>query len=453
MELTVGMATYQDFDGVYFTVQSLRMYQDMDDVEILVVDNFGCEATRSLIEEWVNGRYLRSTNTTGTAAPRDLVFREARGESVLCIDSHVMLAPGALSKLKQYYREHPDSLDLLQGPLLHDDLTTLASHFDPIWQDQMWGVWAQDERACNEDGEPFDIPMQGLGLFSCRRRAWPGFNPSFRGFGGEEGYLHEKFRQLGRRCLCLPWLRWVHRFHRSGGVKYPLLVEDKLHNYLVGHRELGLDVEPVIRHFEQFLPRQRLEGIIKASLGRPESSEQAEAIPVESNLGKWDNWFRNARSPRAFGRGATYKKAASFLGDLPLIEDWGCGLAWFRQFVRPEQYRGVDGSCSPFADLIVDLCEYTSNVDGILIRHVLEHNDDWETVLLNALKSFRQKMCLIVFTPFAATTTRTAVQELSPGKRVPSYSFSKQDLTRHFDGISSWREERVGSETVFYLEK
>ena len=40
-KLTVGMACYDDFDGVYFSVQSLRMYHSdiMNDIEILVVDN------------------------------------------------------------------------------------------------------------------------------------------------------------------------------------------------------------------------------------------------------------------------------------------------------------------------------------------------------------------------------------------------------------------------------
>jgi hypothetical protein len=40
--LTIGMATYNDFDGVYFTIQALRLYQDLADTELLVVDNFGC---------------------------------------------------------------------------------------------------------------------------------------------------------------------------------------------------------------------------------------------------------------------------------------------------------------------------------------------------------------------------------------------------------------------------
>jgi hypothetical protein len=70
--------------------------------------------------------------------------------------------------------------------------------------------------------------MQGLGVFSCRKAAWLGFNPAFRGFGGEEGYIHEKFRQAGARTLCLPFLRWGHRFGRPAGVPYPVLLNDKV---------------------------------------------------------------------------------------------------------------------------------------------------------------------------------------------------------------------------------
>src|SRR6266545_4445377 len=248
--LTIGMATYRDYQGVYFTLQALRLYQDMSDVELLVVDNAGCEATRDLVQNWAHGRYLQETGAVGTAAPRDRIFREALGEAVLCLDCHVLLVPGAVARLKRYYADNPDSLDLLQGPMLYDDLSTLASHFDPVWRDHMWGVWAVDERAEDPEGEPFEIPMQGLGLFSCRREEWPGFNPHFRGFGGEEGYIHQKFRKLGGRCLCLPWLRWAHRFRRPDGVPYRVDLRDRIINYLIGHRELGLDESPVIDHFQ-----------------------------------------------------------------------------------------------------------------------------------------------------------------------------------------------------------
>lgn len=254
-DLTVGMATYDDFDGVYFTLQALRLYQDMQGVELLVIDNYGCEDTRSLVEGWCGGRYLRRTDVQGTAAPRDLVFREAAGDAVLCCDSHVLLLPGAIARLRAFFREHPDCDDLLQGPLLYDDLQSISTHLDPVWREEFYGIWATDPRGLDPEGEPFEIPMQGLGAFACRRRAWPGFNPRFRGFGGEEGYLHEKFRQAGRRTLCLPWLRWVHRFGRPSGVPYRLTLEDKFRNYVIGHAELGLDLAPILTHFAARLPQ------------------------------------------------------------------------------------------------------------------------------------------------------------------------------------------------------
>ena len=125
----------------------------------------------------------------------------------------------------------------------------------------MWGVWSVDRRGLEPEGEPFEIPMQGMGVFSCRTAVWPGFNPAFRGFGGEEGYIHEKVRQRGGRCLCLPWLRWVHRFGRTSGPPYPLAIEDKLRNYLIGFTELGLDLEPALEHFAAFLPPERIAAV------------------------------------------------------------------------------------------------------------------------------------------------------------------------------------------------
>ena len=264
--LTIGMAAYDDFEGVYFTLQALRLYQDLDDTELLVVDNYGCDDTQRLVENWVKGRYILAKDSVGTAAPRDLVFREAQGEAVLCCDSHVLFVPGAIARLKGFYRDHPDCADLLQGPLVYDDLENIATHFDPVWRGQMWGVWATDPRGLNPDEEPFDIPMQGLGAFSCRRSAWLGFNPRFRGFGGEEGYIHEKFHQAGRRTLCLPWLRWTHRFRRPRGVPYPLYVEDKLRNYLIGHAELGLDLEPIVAHFSEFLSAEKIAAVMAEAL-------------------------------------------------------------------------------------------------------------------------------------------------------------------------------------------
>ncbi len=265
--LTIGIPTYQDFDGVYFTLQALRLYQDLQDTELLIVDNYGCQDTKALVEEQAGGRYILATEVIGTAAAKEVVFREARGEAVLCCDSHVLFVPNAVARLREYYSEHPACQDLLQGPLLYDDAQLIATHFEPLWRGQMWGVWATDPRGAAPEGVPFTIPMQGMGAFSCRREAWLGFNPRFRGFGGEEGYIHEKFRRAGRQCLCLPWFRWMHRFGRPAGTPYPLRMDDKLRNYVIGHAELGLDLVPLLSHFSEFLPKEQIVAIVVETLG------------------------------------------------------------------------------------------------------------------------------------------------------------------------------------------
>jgi hypothetical protein len=78
--------------------------------------------------------------------------------------------------------------------------------------------------------EPFEIPGQGLGLFTCLKDAWLGFNEHFTGFGGEEMYIHEKYRQAGHKAICLPWLKWGHRFGRPNGMPYNPTTYHKVRN-------------------------------------------------------------------------------------------------------------------------------------------------------------------------------------------------------------------------------
>ena len=239
MKLTIGMACYKDFDGVYFTVQALRAYHDLTDTEILIVDNYGDKQLEDWVKAWGHGKiiYKKYTAITGTTQPRQKVFEWANGEHVICIDSHVLLTPGSLDKLW-------DTDDLIHGIMIYDDMNTPVTHMDDEWQSDMWGVWGRKDRIPKE---PFEIPMHGLGLFGCKKDAWLGFNPDFRGFGGEEGYLHEKFRQAGRKVLCLPWIKWIHKFRHSA--PYPLDISDRIRNYLIGFDELGLDKEPIYKHF------------------------------------------------------------------------------------------------------------------------------------------------------------------------------------------------------------
>jgi glycosyltransferase involved in cell wall biosynthesis len=251
--LTIGMATFDDFDGVYFSVQALRMYHSevINDIEIIVIDNnpdgnHG-QAIRNLKDQ-AKIKYIPFGKYKSTAV-RNLIFENASAPYVVSMDCHVLFESGSLKKLLEYYEQNPDTEDLLQGPMMYDNLKSYASHFDPVWRAQMFGIWATDDRARDSGAEPFEIPMQGLGVFSAKKDNWLGFNPNFRGFGGEEGYIHEKYRQHGAKTLCLPFLRWLHRFQRPAGINYDLTVASKVRNYFIGCIELGQDAEPIYEHF------------------------------------------------------------------------------------------------------------------------------------------------------------------------------------------------------------
>ncbi len=276
-KLCVGMATYDDYDGVYFSVQALRLYHPeiLDQIEIIVIDNHPdgpCALSLKQLQNWIPAyRYIPCEHIRGTAV-RDYIFREANADYVLCIDSHVMIENGAIEQLLAYFEQNPQCQDLLQGPLLNDDLKNISTHFEPGWNQGMFGTWGMDSRAQQKDAPAFDIPMQGLGLFACAKSAWPGFNPRFSGFGGEEGYIHEKVRQAGGRTLCLPFLRWLHRFNRPMGTRYKVSWDDRIRNYLIGREELGLDDQDVIEHFVEHIGEentQRIVDSVTAEMAQP----------------------------------------------------------------------------------------------------------------------------------------------------------------------------------------
>jgi Glycosyl transferase family 2 len=316
-KLTIGMATYDDYDGVYFSIQTIRLFHPeiLDDVEFLVIDNNPegpCAQALKDLEAWIpNYRYVPRNHLSGTSI-RNCVFEEASGDIVLCMDCHILLAPGSLQELFRYCDSNPDSKDLLQGPMYYDDLTRLSTHFDPQWQEAMFGLFCASSPANDLSDAPFEIPMQGLGLFVCRRDAWPGFNPAFRGFGGEEGYIHEKFRQRGGRVLCLPFLRWLHRFNRPLGVPYPASMDDRIRNYYIGFQELGWDTGPITEHFSMILGRDN-EAQVAATLKRLAEPTSPAAVvetnPVEPNapkkLGVPEEAIRKTRKKLTIGM-ATY---------------------------------------------------------------------------------------------------------------------------------------------------
>jgi hypothetical protein len=311
--LTIGMATHSDFYGVWQTLTDLRLdFMDiMPDIELVVIDNapdrregshsrsvqnylahvaegIGIDwqgikihasgAARidqghpSLFDRHPAGMQYAAYTAQGTSQSRNLIFEKASAPYVLVMDCHVKLWPGSLQRLIRYFDDHDDG-DLLQGPLIYDNFQTYHNQMDDIYRGNMRGIWGLDERSFHIDADPFDIPAQGLGVFACRKDKWLGFNKNFRGFGGEEYYIHEKFRAAGKRTLCLPFLRWVHRFDRPGGTGYINDLRHRVRNYLIGHKELGMPLNRVRSYFRD---------------GKPEDPDHEDAKRIRIPLADWE---------------------------------------------------------------------------------------------------------------------------------------------------------------------
>jgi len=125
-----------------------------------------------------------------------------------------------------------------------------------------------------------------------------------------------------------------------------------------------------------------------------------------SNVGKWDAHYASMPYIIPMGLSDSYEVAAKAFRDAGVteVEDWGCGYGWMETVlgtVAPGiRYVGVDGSRSPYHDRVIDdLTTRQTKVEGIFMRHVLEHNYDWPTILDNALASFTKLFVLVLFTP------------------------------------------------------
>ena len=181
---------------------------------------------------------------------------------------------------------------------------------------------------------------------------------------------------------------------------------------------------------------------------------------MTDHLRWWKNWYLKLtpEGVRMYGNtDKTYRLGYEWLKDCSLIQDWGCGFTYFKTMCRPEQYYGIDGALNPLADKQADLLTYRSVTPGLFMRHVLEHNPDWQRVLDNALASFTQRMALVLYSPLSADRTYNTMIDGKDG--APCFSFARQDLIERFGAIKYRLDEKIPGtvpfhfEHIFYLEK
>lgn len=287
LRLTVAMATYDDYDGVYFTITAMRMYHKLPPgTEFLILDNnpdspHG-KALAHFAKQIPNTRLIQVRDRSSSFVKYD-ALSQAQGDVILGIDCHVLLQPGFIEAMMTYWQANPDSKNMMSGPLIYNDLKATSVKMEPRWRGHDFGCWG-DDPAGMKAGLPFEIPMQGMGCYSLLKKNAPKINPLFRGFGAEEWYMAEKIHQQGGKVICHPAMGWNHRFDWPKRT-FPIRVDDKLWNYYIGWLELygSIDHPRIVEmteHWKTEVPEDVLLSVIaKAELAHNAATGKIQAIP------------------------------------------------------------------------------------------------------------------------------------------------------------------------------
>lgn len=252
--LTISMATHSDYDGVFFSVQALRIYQNLPEgTEFLILDNNPDSDHGRQVKHFAkavpNMRVIDVTDRQSSFVKYD-AFQIAQGNVILGLDCHVLLQPGFVDNMLAYWREN-DTPDMLTGPLWYDDLKHTSEQIDPVWRGHDLGTWGNNKEGM-ATGQPFEVPAQGMGCFSFLRKYTPIISKAFNGFGGEEVYMSEKVRQNGGRVVCHPGMKWNHRFDWPKRT-FPINLGDKVRNYYTGMLDLyGTLDHPKVKEMDTY---------------------------------------------------------------------------------------------------------------------------------------------------------------------------------------------------------
>ena len=304
----------------------------------------------------------------GPSAAKNRIIEEATGQFVLIMDCHVLLCPTVkvIEDLFTFMEYNKKTKNLYTGPLVYDSMRSISTHYNDEWSGQMWGTWGlawecicesynfsvlqrdhkckfvslveqkevtecgfcgrelpKELRFAGHEGplksegyltlgnhpasEPFEIFAQGCGLFLTRKNSWLGYNKHVRGFGAEECTIHTKYRQKCRKTICLPFLKWVHRFDRADPIPYPLNMENKVRNYILEFTEMGLDFTPLKQHFvvENNFSESKWDELVRESYQlnnkKPESNEKDLVDQIKDLQSKLSSIERN-KTPALMGK-------------------------------------------------------------------------------------------------------------------------------------------------------
>ena len=106
LQLSVIVPVYNDERGLAECLSALKA-SDLPGTEIIVVDDASTDNTAQVAERF-GVRVRRLMKNSGPAAARNEGARHANGDILFFVDADVIIASGALGRVKRGFREQPD---------------------------------------------------------------------------------------------------------------------------------------------------------------------------------------------------------------------------------------------------------------------------------------------------------------------------------------------------------
>jgi len=356
--------------------------------EVIVWDNGSTDTTSKWVETIGGHLYQPDDNITTSGRGMNMLGSAcaARGDIVVLTSDDMFWRPGWRKVLEDFWTGAPDAIKILCG-LLEPEYPWSV----PVGKITINGVTGLLRPS---------VPGSG---WTFRSADWPTIGPVPEVAGHDD----------------VPTCR---RLVAAGGVLVAVDIADHRGEYLSTW------------------------GNVSHRYARPLSCDTSDVTRVgdePSNVGLWDHHY-DTDVPGRYADDTTYKAAAQWLSGLA-VEDWGCGFATFSEF-HDGPYVGVDGS-GKWCDVRDDLATRQSATPGLLLRHVLDHNYQWQSVLDNAVASFLTRMAIVLFTPLQDETRVLNVHQFG----VPNIGFKLSDVTDRLVGCD-FEIEHFQTDSEFGVE-
>jgi GT2 family glycosyltransferase len=208
--------------------------------ELIVLDNASADGSAAAIAaEFPDIRLIASPDNLGFAEGNNVASREARGDYILLLNPDTLVLRGALDRLLEFARAHPQA-GIWGGRTLFADgrlnpsscwrrltLWTLAMRAsglgsvfrrNPVFNAEAYGGWKRDRVR--------EVDIVSGCLFLIRRADWErlgGFDPTFVMYG-DEADLCRRAQALGLMPMITPYAEIVHYAGASETVRVEKLI-------------------------------------------------------------------------------------------------------------------------------------------------------------------------------------------------------------------------------------